>query len=498
MALCTVVTTFVACSNANATSKQVESTTASTTQVAVKETTTASVDEQTTTADASSTSATTVASSTSTTKKGETTKKTDKKSTTKKAVQSTTKKAEKVITLQKNGKAKSDAGKAVSIKTGAVSIVSAGDYIIKSETDDWHGQIIIKLPNTAKCSVRFENVNISYNKGNIIQIIDTSIKSKRSFLEAEASNTDANDDAIKEVADNDSAPNVSLSFPTGTKSTFTSSSNSYTGVIYNESKLTFKGNGTLNVKSTRNTDNCICSTKSVTFKNLTANLSTANNTVTEKISTNTGSAKGIFTYNKVIVESGKLNVKTNGDGIRCDKFYNVGGSVSVTSSACDAIDADDVIEITGGTTSCYATEKSAFKVRRINAKEIRNENGKPKDYFKITKGTVVGESKKMTAPSVSGQATILAKIKKKNQQGLPQETPSDAIANDDDSRLQKITLQNPNGSKLKVSSGQCTKILYSKSTLQKNAKYQAKSEYGNFESQKWANGVCSIKIRSTK
>ena len=38
-----------------------------------------------------------------------------------------------------------------------------------------------------------------------------------------------------------SAPNVSLTFPTGTSSSFESSANVKTGVIYNESKLEIKG-----------------------------------------------------------------------------------------------------------------------------------------------------------------------------------------------------------------------------------------------------------------
>lgn len=415
----------------------------------------------------------------------------------------TTVKKEKTIILQKNGKAKSDAGKAVALKTGLVTITSAGDYIIKSETSgDWHGQIVIKLPNTAKANVRFENVKISYNKGNIIQIIDASIKNKRSFLEAETSSTDANDDAveeIKEISDKDKAPNVDLSFPTNTTSTFTSSSNNFTGAIYNESKLTIKGNGKLNIKSVRNIESCLCSTKSVTFKNVTATLTTASNTVTEKISSAAGSAKGIFCYDKVNVESGKLNIATNGDAIRCDKIYVKGGTLIAKSSACDAIDADDVIDISGGRVEAYATEKSAFKARRVNAsktdpKKIRKVNGALKDYFKITKGTVIGESKKMSTPSVAGQGTVIAKIKKKANDPFADSTQ--AAANDDENRKQKITLVL---GKSKTSKNLCTKMLYSDSTVKKgNKNYKAKSTYGTFDSQAWANNVCTIKIQSTK
>lgn len=479
---CICVTGFAACSKSEPASNTTTTTTKATTSASTTEATTATT--QTTTASTTKNDDTTKAQ---TTKKGQTTKK-----------QSTTAKQENKIVLKKNGAATTNVKSGVSISKSLVKITQQGSYIITSDTDDWHGQIVISLPNTAKCDVRFENVNISYNKGNIIQIIDSSIKSKRSFLEPEASNTDANDDAIKEVADNDKAPNVDLSFPTGTSSTFSSSANSYTGIIYNESKLTLKGNGKLNLASTRNGENCLCTTKSVTFKNLTTKMTTAANTSTEKLSTTAGSAKGIFSYNKVNVESGKLTIQTNGDGVRCDKFYNMGGTVVIKSSACDAIDADDVIELAGGSTACYALEKSAFKVRRVNSSEIRkDEAGKPKDYFKITKGTAVGESKKMTAPTASTQPSILAKIKKKAS-SAPAGGTSDPISSDDSDRLQIITIKNADGSKLRVSSNKCTKLLYSAPAIKNATMYTAVSDSGTYESTKWVNGVCQIKVRSTK
>lgn len=501
LAVSVIATGFVACSNFetvnktdNTTTNSIITTQEDTTQPASQEVT----DNSSTTAVTETTVVTTVVKENGTTKVIKktvpvTTKKTN--TTTKKGPVTTTAVPPKKVVLQKNSKASSKAD-GVEIKNALVKITKPGDYLFTSDVNEWHGQIIIKLKNTEKCSVRFENVNITYNKGNIIQIIDASINDSRSFLEAEASTTDINDDAIKEIAENDKAPNVDLAFPTGTKSTFTSSANNYTGIIYNESKLTIKGNGTLNLRSIRNTENCLCSTKSVTFKNVSTNMTSANNNVPDKISTGAGAAKGIFCYSKVVLESGKLNIKTNGDGIRCDKFYNQGATVTINSSACDAIDADDVIELTGGSTGCYAPEKSGFKVRRVNTGELRKDStGKYKDYFKITAGTALGEGKKMSTPTVATQACILAKIKKNNS--LP--TSTDApVGTDDENRLQTITLQNPDGSTIRKTTTRCTKVLYSKSNLKKNASYKAKSEYGTFEKAEWQNGVCNIKIRSTK
>ena len=114
--------------------------------------------------------------------------------------------------------------------------------------------------------INLENVKISNTSRNIIQIIDTSIVTDRSFLEAEAVVGTTADDDIEEVSDMVSAPDVSLTFPTGTQSTFTTSGNGVTGVVYNESKLTIKGNGKATISATKNANNAICSTKSIKIK----------------------------------------------------------------------------------------------------------------------------------------------------------------------------------------------------------------------------------------
>ena len=222
------------------------------------------------------------------------------------------------IILGKNSTAKTTAKSGVSISSGLVKITEAKNYVVTSDTNEWHGRIVVTLPNTAECEIRFENVNISYNKGNILQIQDSSIETERTFLETEVEATDSMDDAIKQIAESNMAPNVDLVFPTGTSSTFHSTAKSYTGVIYNESKLTLKGNGSLTVESRTNADNCLCSTKSVTIKNLTLNMTTAANTSTHKLAAASGSAKGIFSYGKVTIESGNVNIKTNGDAISAD------------------------------------------------------------------------------------------------------------------------------------------------------------------------------------
>ncbi|MBE6720034.1 MAG: carbohydrate-binding domain-containing protein, partial [Ruminococcaceae bacterium] len=272
------------------------------------------------------------------------------------------------IILLKNGKAKS-AAKGVNISANEVSITSGGDYLVTSNTSEWHGIIKIELDPESEAELRFENVNISYNKGSIIQIIDSTDSTDRSFLETEASAESLTDDelndAMEDLADRESAPNVSLSFPTGTSSTFKSSANSYSGVVYNESKLTVKGNGKVTFEATANANNVICSSKSVTFKNVNATLQSAAYGVTDSI----GGSKGIFSYGKVNIESGKVTIKSNGDAVRCDRFRQDGGTLSATSSAADGIDAEDSININSGTCTVVALEKSSFKVRRVNNQE---------------------------------------------------------------------------------------------------------------------------------
>lgn len=409
------------------------------------------------------------------------------------------------IILGKNSTAKTTAKSGVSISEGLVKITEAKNYVVTSDTKEWHGRIVVTLPNTAECEIRFENVNISYNKGNILQIQDSSIETERTFLETEAEATDSMDDAIKQIAESNMAPNVDLVFPTGTSSTFHSTANSYTGVIYNESKLTLKGNGSLTVESRTNADNCLCSTKSVTIKNLTLDMTTAANTSTHKLAAASGSAKGIFSYGKVTIESGNVSIKTNGDAIRCDDFYCKGGVASIVSSACDSIDTDDRIHISGGNITCIALEKSSFKVRRVNntvngvadtnLKVRLDENNQIRDYFKITAGTVVGESKKMTEVTIADQANILAKIKKSTSTS----STDGAISADDSSRRQIITIKNSSGALVKASQNKCTKFLYSSYALSENEEYTAVGDSTTTPAAvDWETKIGEAKIKSTR
>lgn len=421
------------------------------------------------------------------------------KKTTAKPTQATTEESHNYIdiVLEKNRKV-SCSSPNVSQTTGEVQINKGGYYRITSGSGvgEWHGQIILRLKNTEECEVRFENVKITNNTKNIIQILDTSIKSSRSFLEAEASADQAADDEIKEVADNNKAPNVSLSFPTGTSSCFETQASSYTGVIYNESKLTIKGNGKASIVSKRNANNCICSTKSITVKNVSLSLETAQNTNPSSLASAQGGAKGIFSYSKVNVESGSLTIRSNGDGIRCDSFYSTGGTTDIKSSACDAIDADDAIVISAGNVTAVATEKSSFKVRRVNnsenpaipdSKGIRKGRG---DTFEINGGTVVGESKKIsTVQTSSKQPSITCKIVKKNAGN------SDLAANE--SKIpQIISIES-----LKASRNECTKFLYSSSAVKKGTLYTVnakKSTPKKMTKDDWKGTVGTVRIESSQ
>lgn len=359
------------------------------------------------------------------------------------------------IVLKRNSKATSSSS-SVGIEDAQVTIQDEGDYVITSETDFWHGRIVIKLPNDSGCSVKFKDVNITYNKGNVIQIIDTSITNDRTFLETEtASSDDFVDNELQNVSESDHAPNVSISFPEGTSSRFESTANSYTGVMYNESKLNIKGNGSVTFESKQNSDNCICSTKSITIKNCSVNLFTAQNQNPSKLAAGNGAAKGIFSYNKVTVESGSLNVAVNGDGIRCSRFICEGGVVDVKSSACDAFDTDNEITVNGGKVTASATEKSAFKVRRVNAGKQRA--GKH-DTFEINGGTVIGQGKKSTpVQSSSSQASLNASIRSTS----PEKTYG---------TRGKITIK-AGGNNVATSEDPCTTFVYSTSSVSSSKSY---------------------------
>lgn len=406
---------------------------------------------------------------------------TTKPSTTK--AHATTEAKETVITLQSNGNASCQSEK-VSINSsgyGTVTINSPGDYIIKSDVDVWHGQIIVKLKNTENADIRLENVNIATQNANAIQIIDSSINSNRSFIEADVSsgNAGAGDadntlqDAMKEVAKQSKAPNVSLSFPTGTSSSFSTVSNNISGVLYNESKLTIKGNGKVTFESKKNRNNAIASTKSVSFKNVDATLITPANESTSALS----SARGIFCYSKVNVESGNLTIKSNGDGIRCEEFNSADGTTNIKSSASDGIDADDAINITGGKVTVEALQKSCLKVRRVNNQEeldegktgVKSDDGinKPDHTFKIDGGTVVAMGKNITTlKSVkSGQTTSKqASIVCKSVKAKGSEAAKKAI---------NFSIK---GSGVNASSGaKCIKYLYSSPSVDSSKEYTVSS-----------------------
>lgn len=416
-----------------------------------------------------------------TTKKSNTASTTAKTSTTTAATKSNATTApastEIKINLTKNGNAECKSSNVTighSGLEGTVYIEKGGDYIITSSTDEWHGQIVINLANTESANIRIENVNITSQKANVIKILDRSITAERSFIEADASSGTAGGDTdnalrdeMKEVSKNDKAPNVDISFPTGTSSSFSTSANSLSGVIYNESKLTIKGNGSVNVSATKNRNNAICSTKSITFKNVTANLSTAANDSPSALS----SARGIFTFSKVYVESGTLNIKSNGDGIRCEEFNSSGGTSSITSSAADGVDADDAINITGGNVTVIGLDKSCFKVRRINNQEkidagdktVKASDGVTKSThtFKIDGGTVMALGKNITTvQKASKQASITCRSVK-------------SAGSDEAKKAIKFTIK---GTGVNVTSpSECIKYLYSSPSIDKTKEYTASS-----------------------
>ena len=360
-----------------------------------------------------------------------------KKQETKKDSTTTTKAPEEKayvnIVLKKNGKASCSSSK-VEINTNEVIINEPDAYRITSETDEWHGGIKVKLKNTEEAELRFEDVDISYNKGNIVQLIDESDTSDRSFIETEVTGETMtaiiaeNSVSIENLSDRESAPNVDLTFPTGTKSTFKSSAKLTTGVIYNESKLTIKGNGKASFYASADTNNVISSSKSITVKNLDLYLESAGAGMSQGFSH--GGARGIHSFGKVNIESGSLSINSNGDAIRCDSFKMTGGNANIISSACDGIDADDSVLVEGGTLKVKALDKTGIKVRRVNIQDIVDsyeaagetvsaklkKNGiraDKDDGFKINGGTVRAECKKTSTPRNTAQKVIICKSSRK-------------------------------------------------------------------------------------
>lgn len=394
------------------------------------------------------------------------------------------------IVLLPNRTAKTDAG-GVDIATGSVTITQPGDYEITSDTDVWHGQIIVRLPNTEKAEIAFRNVNIQNDTTNIIQIIDTSIDENRGFLEAETGLDEYASDYVEALSEYDMAPNVQLSFPEGTHSSFTTTVNSHTGVLYNESKLIIKGHGRAEFGSVRNCNNAICSTKSIKIRNLHLTLSTPQNTNTSVLDKATGSAKGIFSYSRVTVESGTVDIQTNGDGIRCQKFEILDGTANIRSSACDGIDADDMIKIEGGSIRVTASEKSSFKVRRINNTEKGYVKGRVRpdkeDTFAINGGSVYAESKRVsTVQPESKQPSLSCRIVKPSAgtQAAALEVKTPAVISIDG---------------VKSSSVKCTKFLYSAPSLTAGKLYEA-SAGGNstkMTEKDWNKKVGTIRIISS-
>lgn len=395
------------------------------------------------------------------------------------------------IVLKKNGKGITNA-KGVTFSEanhqGICTITAGGEFTVTSDVDTWHGQIIIELPNTDDAKIRFENVKISSSTANVIKILDKNVANERTFFEEETTSGTAADnvlsDTMKVIAKQQSAPDVDLVFPTGTTSSFETSANSYSGVIYNESKLDIQGNGKVNIKASKNKNNAICTTKSITFKNVTANLETE----AAEGTTSMSSSRGIFSYSKVTVESGKVKIRSNGDCIRCDDLYVNGGELDMMSGACDGVDADDRIIITGGSVTAIALQKSSFKVRRLNNQNDYNELLDPSDpsntikpedcvtkenhVFKIDGGTVWGEGKNCTKTqflsrthraNLSTQVSLLIRSAK----------------SESSEQTRKYIQFNISGSGINVTShNKCGKFLYSSPQLSTSGVYTISSPQG--------------------
>ncbi len=318
------------------------------------------------------------------------------------------------ITLEKNAGAtiKNDSKKQVLIKNGVLTISGSGNFLIDQNTSEWHGQMVVKMAATDKSEIRFENVKIVNEHVSTILFIDNTNMSVNNSdtQEVEGSMPEGpTQDQIKELSKNYDgvSPNLDLSFPTGTESTFIAAGSDIKGVVYNESKLTIRGNGVCNIEHKNNSDCAINSVKSLRIKNVSLNLKTP---------ANVEGSRGIYSISTVTVESGKLNVSSGGDCIRCDNYEQLGGTISLDSNKADGIDASDSIKISGGDLSAVALTKSCLKVRAMNQLEdgLKKEL-KPNETFKIDGGKIraVGYKVSDVHPD-SAQASISADTNTRN------------------------------------------------------------------------------------
>ncbi len=291
------------------------------------------------------------------------------------------------ITLEKNSGAtvNNDSKHQVAIKNGVLTITGSGNFVIDQSPSVWHGQMVVKMAATDKSEIRFENVNIVNEQASTLLFIDNinmSVNNSDTQEVEGAMPEGPTQDQIKELSKNYDgvSPNLDLSFPTGTKSTFSASGSDVKGVIYNESKLTIRGNGQCNVIHKNNSNCAINSVKSIKIKNVNLNLETP---------VNMEGARGIYSISTVNVESGALNVSSGGDCIRCDNFEQSDGKITLNSAKADGIDASDSIIVSGGELTVTALTKSSLKVRAMNQLEdgLKKEL-KPNETFKINGGKI--------------------------------------------------------------------------------------------------------------
>lgn len=409
----------------------------------------------------------TAAKNSTTSKSAQTTAPAKSESTTKKEI--TTIPAEyevKIDLTSKGADISNDYKSQVTIKHSALSddvltINGGGNYYITQSASVWCGGIVVKLKSSEEANIKFAGVNIDAYGSNAVYIDNTEMGvSSGDISEVEGQMPEGKDqDAMKELdkSYDGKSPNVDISFVRNTANTISARGSNVNGVIYNESKLTLQGNGTAQIGQTHTANCAVNSIKSITVKNVSLSLIAP---------PATEGARGIYSLSSVTVESGKLTVSSGGDCIRCDDFFQTGGSVNLSSGKADGIDSNDLINITGGEITIQALTKSGLKVRRVNNTEDRAKG----DTSILPKDCIVDASKH--GFYISGGTIKSMAYKNSTVQNVQEYTKQRVVevkASDKKNYLYEIYLKNEDDSNtlFNKSTVACKNYVYSDSSIVK-------------------------------
>ncbi len=214
------------------------------------------------------------------------------------------------ITLA-NGSITSDSSNAT-VSGNTVTIKAAGTYILTGTSSD--AQIVIDVADSDKVQLVLDNVNLTSTSATALYVKSAD---KVFITQAEGSNNSItiNSDSTEEDG------------------------KSIDGAIYAKDDITFNGNGTLNITSTKT--NGIVGNDDVKLVSGTINITSAKH--------------GVDANDSISVKDANITVNADKDGLHCDGNVNVvGGNINIAKSN-EGIEGQ-VINIAGGNTNVVATD----------------------------------------------------------------------------------------------------------------------------------------------